>query len=97
MAEPVGNNEERAPRGFALLSPDRRAEIAKIGGKAAQSTGRAHRFTHEEVVRGGRAGGTKVSANREHMRSIGSKGGKARHTAPVAGQGAKDTRQSMSG
>lgn len=96
MAETV-DNEERAPRGFALLSPDRRAEIAKLGGLKAQSTGRAHSFTHEEVVRGGRAGGIKVSANREHMRRIGSKGGKARHTAPLAGHGAKETNPSMSG
>ncbi len=35
----------RAKRGFAVLSPEKKREIASMGGKAAHEHGRAHRFT----------------------------------------------------
>lgn len=43
-------------RGFALLSPERRQEIASQGGQAAHACGRAHRFTAEEARAAGRRG-----------------------------------------
>lgn len=45
----------RAKRGFAVLSPEKKREIASMGGKAAHEHGRAHRFTSEEA----RAAGNK--------------------------------------
>lgn len=40
----------KKPRGFAAISPERRREIAKKGGQAAQATGRAHRWNREEAL-----------------------------------------------
>lgn len=64
-------------RGFATLTPERRREIASSGGKAAQAKGFAHRFTPEEAVSAGRAGGRSVVASKgvNYMRLIGSAGG----------------------
>lgn len=46
--------------GFATLKyhdPHRLQEICSMGGKAAQATGKAHKFTPEEASRAGRLGG----------------------------------------
>lgn len=45
-------------RGFAAMSPEKRAEISSKGGKAAHAQGKAHKFTHEEAVEYGRKGGS---------------------------------------
>ncbi len=37
------------PRGFALLTPERRAEIAAAGGRTAHAKGAAHRWTSDEA------------------------------------------------
>lgn len=50
-------------RGFALLSKERRREIASRGGKAAQRTGRAHRWNSEEAREAGRKGGLATHAD----------------------------------
>ena len=68
----------KAQQGFAALSPERRKEIATMGGKAAQASGKGHRWTSEEAQAAGRIGGKSVSKNRKHMREIGQLGGKAR-------------------
>lgn len=47
----------KARRGFAAMDPDKVREIAKRGGRAAHAAGTAHRFSHEEAVTAGRAGG----------------------------------------
>ena len=44
-------------RGFAALSPERRREIASMGGKTAHALGRAHQYTSEEAREAGRKGG----------------------------------------
>ncbi len=46
-------------RGFASMSPDRRREIASLGGHCAQECGRAHTWSSEEAQAAGRKGGTK--------------------------------------
>jgi uncharacterized protein len=60
---PAGSNTEaealmakpaRAKRGFAVLSPEKKREIASMGGKAAHEHGRAHRFTSEEARAAGK-------------------------------------------
>jgi len=43
-------------RGFACISPERRSEIARKGGKAAHKAGTAHRFSPEEAQAAGRKG-----------------------------------------
>ena len=45
------------PKGFGLLTPERRREISSQGGKAAHRAGTAHRFTSEEAKAAGRVGG----------------------------------------
>jgi hypothetical protein len=47
-------------RGFASMSPEERARIASMGGRAAHEQGTAHRFTSEEA----RAAGSKGGRNR---------------------------------
>lgn len=69
---------EKSKRGFAALSPERMHEIASKGGKRAHELGTAYQYTSETAREAGRLGGRAVSQNREHMRKIGSLGGKAR-------------------
>ncbi len=63
------------PRGFERLAPERRREIARVGGVAAHQYGRAHKYTPQEASAAGKIGGRTVSADREHMRRIGRIGG----------------------
>lgn len=44
-------------KGFATLTPERRREIASMGGKKAHQLGKAHRWTPEEAREAGRKGG----------------------------------------
>lgn len=48
---------EKVKRGFALLSPERRAELSRMGAKKAHETGRAHKWTPEEARVAGSLGG----------------------------------------
>jgi general stress protein YciG len=65
-------------RGFAMMDPVKRQEVATLGGKAAQAKGRAHRFTPEEARAAGKKGGAAVSRDTKHMAKIGRAGGLAR-------------------
>jgi general stress protein YciG len=65
-------------RGFAAMDKARQKEIASAGGRAAHERGHAHEFTSEEARNAGRKGGQTVSQNRQHMATIGRKGGVAR-------------------
>lgn len=44
-------------RGFAALTPERRKEIAALGGATAHQMGRAYKFTSEAAKEAGRKGG----------------------------------------
>lgn len=44
-------------RGFASLTPERRREIARKGGRAAHAAGTAHQFTSAEAKVAGAKGG----------------------------------------
>jgi hypothetical protein len=59
-------------RGFASLSPERRKEIASLGGKTANQRGTAHHWTPEQAREIGRKGGLasarKRAASREAQR-----------------------------
>jgi len=45
---------ERRPRGFAAMTPEKKREIASLGGRAAHASGRAHQFTTEEARAAGK-------------------------------------------
>jgi general stress protein YciG len=66
---------KKKPRGFALLTVEKRKEIASTGGKKVQALGKAHVFTSETASKAGRKGGLKISKDREYMATIGRKGG----------------------
>jgi general stress protein YciG len=74
-------------RGFAVMSREKHAAIARKGGKAAHAVGTAHEFTAEEARKAGAKGGASVSRDRAHMSRIGQLGGRAsvasRSAAPV--------------
>lgn len=48
---------KKVQRGFALLTPERRSEIARLGGKAAHFLGVGHEWSSEEAQVAGRKGG----------------------------------------
>ena len=50
-------------RGFLAISPERRREIARMGGLAAHKKGVGHKFTQEESAKGGKIGGEKAKLN----------------------------------
>jgi general stress protein YciG len=77
----------RSNRGFAVMDPIRRKEIARKGGKAAHAQRRAHEFSPDEAKTAGRKGGLAVSADRAHMAAIGRAGGKARGARARASEG----------
>lgn len=74
-------SSEKRPRGLAALSPERRREIAQMGGRALHEQGKGHQFTPEEATIAGRKGGLAVSEDRAYMSEIGRKGGLARSRA----------------
>lgn len=56
MAE--SQEKPKKPRGFALMSAERRKQVAAEGGKAAHRSGKAHKFkSGEEAQEAGRKGG----------------------------------------
>ena len=60
----------KVPRGFALLSPERRKELAARGAAAAAAKGVRHVFTREELQLGGRVGGEKHAEKMRQMRTV---------------------------
>lgn len=67
----------KCKRGFALMPPETRSMIARMGGRAGHRLGTAHKFDREQAKAAGAKGGATVSADREHMRRIGRMGGRA--------------------
>lgn len=47
-------SEQRRLRGFAAMSPEKKREIAGMGGRAAHASGRAHQFSSEEARAAGK-------------------------------------------
>ena len=62
-------------KGFASMTPERRSEIARQGGRTAHALGVAHEYTTESARAAGRVGGAKVSADRKYMSELGRRGG----------------------
>jgi hypothetical protein len=46
--------QQRRLRGFAAMSPEKKKEIASMGGRAAHACGRAHQFSSEEARAAGK-------------------------------------------
>jgi general stress protein YciG len=57
------------------MDPEKRRQIAKMGGQAAHELGVAHEWNSETARAAGKKGGTTIGQNREHMSEIGRKGG----------------------
>lgn len=57
------NSVTPAPRlrGFAAMSPEKKKEIASMGGRAAHACGRAHQFSSEEARAAGKKRHQKAS------------------------------------
>lgn len=53
-------------RGFASMTPEKKREIASMGGKAAHARGTAHTWTSVEAQAAGRKGG---SISRRHPKN----------------------------
>ena len=47
-------DQQRRLRGFAAMSPEKKKEIAGMGGRAAHAAGRAHQFSSEEARAAGK-------------------------------------------
>lgn len=82
------NHVTKSNRGFAAMDIAKQREIASKGGRAAHAQGTAHEFSPNEAREAGRKGGMAVSRDRDHMSSIGRKGGEARGAARRVGASA---------
>jgi general stress protein YciG len=61
------------------MTPEALRAVCSKGGKAVHASGKRHKWTHEGAIDSGHKGGMAVVARHglEHMRAIGSKGGRA--------------------
>ena len=90
-----GASRTRSNRGFASMDREKQREIASKGGRAAHAKGTAHEFDSGEAREAGRKGGMAVSRNRDHMATIGRRGGEARGQS--RGRGAAQTNSAGAG
>ena len=59
-------NHRRA-RGLAAMSPERRREIASMGGRTSQARGTAHQWTAEEASAAGKKGSARYALRKSQM------------------------------
>ena len=62
------NLNDKKKQGFASMNPERRQEIASLGGKAAHQKGVAHVWDRQQAMEAGRKGG-KASGNNRKLKS----------------------------
>ena len=98
--EPLPIPPPKQKRGFASMDPERQREIAALGGKSAHEQGKAHEYTPEEARTAGKAGGTLVSQDREHMARIGRRGGDSvskdrEHMAAIGKKGGQKVAEAL--
>jgi general stress protein YciG len=55
---------KKSGRGFASMSPERKREIASLGGRRAHQLGTAHVWDSEEAQKAGRIGGQRSRRGR---------------------------------
>jgi len=72
----MSEEAKKKPRGFAVMTPEQRSRIGRLGGVAAHAKGTAHEFTPEEAREAGRKGGQAVARKygEGHMSQIGTNG-----------------------
>lgn len=58
------------PRGFASLTPERRAEIARLGGRAAHEQGKAHTWDSQSGAEASRKGAISRAKNKAKNKII---------------------------
>jgi len=61
-------NRRRA-RGLAAMSPERRREIASMGGRTSQARGTAHQWTAEEASAAGKKGSARYALRKAETSS----------------------------
>ncbi len=76
-------------RGFASMTPERRKEIATMGGKASSVCGKGHRWDCDKARLAGAKGGALVAARKGNMAKIGRLGGLAKRKNQRAREKAK--------
>ena len=57
----------RRARGLAAMSPERRREIASMGGRTSQARGTAHQWTAEEASAAGKKGSARYALRKSEM------------------------------
>ena len=68
MQEDTTVAPQRRLRGFAAMTPEKKREIASLGGRAAHASGRAHQFSSDEARVAGRKGGMAPHVRRGGVR-----------------------------
>lgn len=61
---------QKKKRGLATLSPEKRKEIARLGGISAHLLKVAHEFTPKEASRAGKLGGVARQKQRREVKEI---------------------------
>ena len=76
MQENGKQEQQRARRGFAAISPERQREIASRGGRAAHQQGVAHQWSATEAREAGKKGGQVSGKRRTSGKEEGSDSGR---------------------
>jgi general stress protein YciG len=76
MQENGKQEQQRARRGFAAMSPERQREIASQGGRAAHQQGVAHQWSANEAREAGKKGGQVSGKRRTSGKEDGSNSGR---------------------
>jgi general stress protein YciG len=63
----VLQTNHRRARGLAAMSPERRREIASLGGRTSQARGTAHQWTAEEASAAGKKGSARYALRKSEM------------------------------
>lgn len=63
----VLKTNRRRARGLAAMNPERRREIASMGGRTSQARGTAHQWTAEEASAAGKKGSARYALRKAEM------------------------------
>ncbi len=64
----VLQKNNRRARGLAAMSPERRREIASMGGRTSQARGTAHQWTAAEASAAGKKGSARYALRKAEAR-----------------------------
>ncbi len=75
-------------RGFGSMTTERKKEIASQGGRAAQESGRCHRWNSKEARAAGKKGGLSMAkkVDKSYWSELGRRGGLARQEKQESGE-----------